>query len=154
MRNYVTLFSNLLTFTDNSIAWWFTHHQSPFCKLPKIQSCVIHRFPLGGLQTWWGTLQSRNKEFRLCRILNHVGALLTLLCPGDHHQNRFSVLVWLIILKCFYMDGCGQALAAELAPKTRVNGIAPGFVPTRFSAFLTESAEIVLSLLLYPLYGN
>jgi dehydrogenase/reductase SDR family protein 4 len=41
------------------------------------------------------------------------------------------------------MDGCGQALAAELAPKTRVNGIAPGFVPTRFSAFLTESAEIL-----------
>ncbi|KAH8957739.1 hypothetical protein BDL97_07G106700 [Sphagnum fallax] len=36
-----------------------------------------------------------------------------------------------------------QALAAELAPKTRVNGIAPGFVPTRFSAFLTESAEIL-----------
>jgi dehydrogenase/reductase SDR family protein 4 len=52
------------------------------------------------------------------------------------------------------MYGCGQALAAELAPKTRVNGIAPGFVPTRFSAFLAESAEIVLSRLLYPLYGN
>jgi dehydrogenase/reductase SDR family protein 4 len=40
------------------------------------------------------------------------------------------------------MDKCGQALAAELAPKTRVNGIAPGFVPTRFADFITNDLKL------------
>jgi len=44
------------------------------------------------------------------------------------------------------MDKCGQALAAELAPKTRVNGIAPGFVPTRFADFITNDMKLVTSL--------
>lgn len=38
-----------------------------------------------------------------------------------------------------------QALAAEMAPDTRVNCVAPGFVPTRFADFLTSNAEIVRS---------
>jgi hypothetical protein len=44
------------------------------------------------------------------------------------------------------MDKCGQALAAELAPKTRVNGIAPGFVPTHFADFITNDMKLVISL--------
>ncbi|KAE8711835.1 Short-chain dehydrogenase/reductase SDRA [Hibiscus syriacus] len=35
--------------------------------------------------------------------------------------------------------GLTKALAAELAPNVRVNAIAPGFVPTRFAAFVTAN---------------
>lgn len=38
--------------------------------------------------------------------------------------------------------GLSKALATELAPDTRVNCIAPGFVPTRFASFITENAVI------------
>ncbi|PNX54625.1 dehydrogenase/reductase sdr family member 4-like protein, partial [Trifolium pratense] len=33
--------------------------------------------------------------------------------------------------------GLTKALAAEMAPKTRVNCVAPGFVPTNFASFIT-----------------
>ncbi|CAK9880444.1 unnamed protein product [Sphagnum jensenii] len=56
--------------------------------------------------------------------------------PGAGLVNMYGVMKTALL-------GLTKALAAELAPKTRVNGIAPGFVPTRFSAFLTESAEIL-----------
>ncbi|KAK6149701.1 hypothetical protein DH2020_017226 [Rehmannia glutinosa] len=39
-----------------------------------------------------------------------------------------------------------QALAAEMAPNTRVNCVAPGFVPTNFASFLTENESIRKSL--------
>ncbi|KAI3456518.1 hypothetical protein Pfo_013181 [Paulownia fortunei] len=35
--------------------------------------------------------------------------------------------------------GLTKALAAEMAPNTRVNCVAPGFVPTHFASFLTEN---------------
>jgi len=37
-----------------------------------------------------------------------------------------------------------QALAAEMAPDTRVNAVAPGFVPTHFASFITGSSEVVM----------
>ena len=43
-----------------------------------------------------------------------------------------------ILFPCFL-----QALAAEMAPNTRVNCVAPGFVPTSFAAFLTKNDAIV-----------
>ncbi|CAH9081638.1 unnamed protein product [Cuscuta epithymum] len=42
--------------------------------------------------------------------------------------------------------GLTKAIAAELAPDTRVNCVAPGFVPTNFASFITESKEIRKSL--------
>eukprot|EP00261_Vitis_vinifera_P017444 XP_010647144.1 PREDICTED: tropinone reductase-like 3 [Vitis vinifera] len=38
--------------------------------------------------------------------------------------------------------GLTKALAAEMGPDTRVNCVAPGFVPTYFAEFLTKNAEI------------
>ncbi|KAK4548682.1 hypothetical protein RGQ29_019499 [Quercus rubra] len=38
--------------------------------------------------------------------------------------------------------GLTKALAAEMAPNTRVNCVAPGFVPTSFAAFLTKNDAI------------
>lgn len=38
-----------------------------------------------------------------------------------------------------------QALAAEMAPNTRVNCVAPGFVPTHFAEFITGNANVVSS---------
>ncbi|KAL3519397.1 hypothetical protein ACH5RR_017546 [Cinchona calisaya] len=38
--------------------------------------------------------------------------------------------------------GLTKALAAEMAPNTRVNCVAPGFVPTHFAAFITTSADV------------
>ncbi|KAI4298759.1 hypothetical protein L6164_032278 [Bauhinia variegata] len=38
--------------------------------------------------------------------------------------------------------GLTKALAAELAPNTRVNCIAPGFIPTKFASFLTSNESI------------
>lgn len=36
-----------------------------------------------------------------------------------------------------------QALASEMAPDTRVNCVAPGFVPTHFADFLTKNEDMV-----------
>lgn len=36
-----------------------------------------------------------------------------------------------------------QALADELAPDTRVNCVAPGFVPTHFAEFITNNDAMV-----------
>ncbi|CAN6223861.1 unnamed protein product [Urochloa humidicola] len=38
--------------------------------------------------------------------------------------------------------GLTKALAGEMGPNTRVNCIAPGFVPTRFASFLTRDETI------------
>uniref|UniRef100_A0A0D9XB49 Tropinone reductase-like 3 n=1 Tax=Leersia perrieri TaxID=77586 RepID=A0A0D9XB49_9ORYZ len=38
--------------------------------------------------------------------------------------------------------GLTKALAAEMGPNTRVNCIAPGFVPTRFAGFLTTNETV------------
>ncbi|KAL3820782.1 hypothetical protein ACJIZ3_006687 [Penstemon smallii] len=38
--------------------------------------------------------------------------------------------------------GLTKALAAEMAPNTRVNCVAPGFVPTHFASFLTTNDSI------------
>lgn len=38
--------------------------------------------------------------------------------------------------------GLTKALAAEMGPDTRVNCIAPGFVPTHFADFITKNADI------------
>lgn len=38
--------------------------------------------------------------------------------------------------------GLTKALATEMGPNTRVNCIAPGFVPTRFASFLTTNETI------------
>ncbi|CAN6327132.1 unnamed protein product [Urochloa humidicola] len=38
--------------------------------------------------------------------------------------------------------GLTKALAGEMGPNTRVNCIAPGFVPTRFASFLTTNESI------------
>ncbi|KAH9605358.1 hypothetical protein KSS87_011737 [Heliosperma pusillum] len=38
--------------------------------------------------------------------------------------------------------GLTKALASEMAPNTRVNSIAPGFVPTHFADFITSNATI------------
>ncbi|KAL2524098.1 Short-chain dehydrogenase/reductase SDRA [Abeliophyllum distichum] len=38
--------------------------------------------------------------------------------------------------------GLTKALAAEMAPNTRVNCVAPGFVPTHFAAFLTTDESM------------
>ncbi|KAK9091980.1 hypothetical protein Syun_026891 [Stephania yunnanensis] len=43
--------------------------------------------------------------------------------------------------------GLTKALAAEMAPEIRVNCVAPGFVPTRFSDFLTSNESIKNGLL-------
>nr|GMD04906.1 tropinone reductase-like 3 [Ipomoea batatas] len=38
--------------------------------------------------------------------------------------------------------GLTKAIAAEMAPNTRVNCIAPGFVPTNFASFITSNKEM------------
>ncbi|CDO98111.1 unnamed protein product [Coffea canephora] len=38
--------------------------------------------------------------------------------------------------------GLTKALAVEMAPNTRVNCVAPGFVPTHFAAFITTNADV------------
>lgn len=38
--------------------------------------------------------------------------------------------------------GLTKALAAEMAPNTRVNCVAPGFVPTRFAGFITGNDSV------------
>ncbi|KAL3625029.1 hypothetical protein CASFOL_031697 [Castilleja foliolosa] len=42
--------------------------------------------------------------------------------------------------------GLTKALASEMAPDTRVNCVAPGFVPTNFASFLTTNESIKDSL--------
>jgi hypothetical protein len=46
-----------------------------------------------------------------------------------------------------------QALAVEMGPNTRVNCIAPGFVPTRFTNFLTTNETIVSDSYVFSLHS-
>ncbi|XP_077221074.1 indole-3-butyric acid response 1 isoform X2 [Tasmannia lanceolata] len=39
--------------------------------------------------------------------------------------------------------GLTKALATEMAPNTRVNCVAPGFVPTHFADFITRNEDVV-----------
>nr|KYP58287.1 Dehydrogenase/reductase SDR family member 4 [Cajanus cajan] len=41
--------------------------------------------------------------------------------------------------------GLTKALAAEMAPDTRVNCVAPGFVPTNFASFLTTNDALAIA---------
>ncbi|KAL2339236.1 hypothetical protein Fmac_013682 [Flemingia macrophylla] len=50
--------------------------------------------------------------------------------------------------------GLTKALAAEMAPDTRVNCVAPGFVPTNFASFLTTNDEIRKELVANTLLGR
>lgn len=50
--------------------------------------------------------------------------------------------------------GLTKALAAEMAPKTRVNTVAPGFVPTRFADFLVRNEDIKNSIVERTLLGR
>ncbi|CAH2071521.1 unnamed protein product [Thlaspi arvense] len=38
--------------------------------------------------------------------------------------------------------GLTKALAAEMSPDTRVNAVAPGFVPTHFASFITGNSQV------------
>ncbi|KAF3566806.1 hypothetical protein DY000_02014174 [Brassica cretica] len=38
--------------------------------------------------------------------------------------------------------GLTKALAAEMGPDTRVNAVAPGFVPTHFASFITGNSQV------------
>ncbi|KAL8470139.1 hypothetical protein ACS0TY_032853 [Phlomoides rotata] len=42
--------------------------------------------------------------------------------------------------------GLTKALAAEMAPDIRVNGVAPGFVPTHFASFITSNDDMRKSM--------
>uniref|UniRef100_A0A2P2JGB8 Uncharacterized protein MANES_16G001800 n=2 Tax=Rhizophora mucronata TaxID=61149 RepID=A0A2P2JGB8_RHIMU len=42
--------------------------------------------------------------------------------------------------------GLTKALAAEMAPDTRVNCVAPGFVPTHFADFITKNEDLQKSI--------
>ena len=53
------------------------------------------------------------------------------------NETLFLFIFFFFILIIF------QALAAEMAPDTRVNCVAPGFVPTHFAEFLTSNEAIV-----------
>ncbi|CAK9238612.1 unnamed protein product [Sphagnum troendelagicum] len=55
--------------------------------------------------------------------------------------NPMGSLAMYAVMKTALL-GLTKALAAELAPKTRVNGIAPGFVPTRFADFITNDLKL------------
>ncbi|KAL1334536.1 tropinone reductase-like 3 [Arachis stenosperma] len=50
--------------------------------------------------------------------------------------------------------GLTKALAAEMAPNTRVNCIAPGFVPTNFASFITSNQAIRQELEAKTLLGR
>jgi len=50
--------------------------------------------------------------------------------------------------------GLTKALAAEMAPNTRVNTVAPGFVPTHFADFLVRNEDIQRSIKERTLLGR
>ncbi|XP_020227793.1 tropinone reductase-like 3 [Cajanus cajan] len=50
--------------------------------------------------------------------------------------------------------GLTKALAAEMAPDTRVNCVAPGFVPTNFASFLTTNDALRNKLVAETLLGR
>ena len=50
------------------------------------------------------------------------------------------------------LHGLTKALATELAPDTRVNCIAPGYIPTHFAGIITNSDPIVSISTIYCLF--
>ncbi|XP_075513812.1 tropinone reductase-like 3 [Primulina tabacum] len=82
----------------------------------------------------------------------NVKATILLLQDAALHLKKGSSIVFISSIVAFQpplglsmygvtktaLLGLTKALAAEMAPNTRVNCVAPGFVPTRFADFLTS----------------
>ncbi|XP_057795001.1 short-chain dehydrogenase/reductase SDRA-like [Salvia miltiorrhiza] len=90
----------------------------------------------------------------------NVKTSILLLQEVAPHLNKGSSIVFVSSIAGFHppkglamygvtktaLLGLTKALAAEMAPDTRVNCVAPGFVPTHFASFLTTDEEMKRSL--------
>ncbi|KAM6601964.1 hypothetical protein CsatA_021573 [Cannabis sativa] len=86
----------------------------------------------------------------------NVKASILVLQDAAPHMTKGSSVVLISSITAFQPDpavamygvtktallGLTKALAAQMAPNTRVNCVAPGFVPTHFADFLTRDAAI------------
>ncbi|WVZ62937.1 hypothetical protein U9M48_012627 [Paspalum notatum var. saurae] len=76
--------------------------------------------------------------FGLTKVIVNLStpSLITILCCKGNEVQFDSKASFTV------KHTAGQALAGEMGPDTRVNCIAPGFVPTRFASFLTTNETI------------
>ncbi|XP_074271985.1 short-chain dehydrogenase/reductase SDRA-like isoform X2 [Silene latifolia] len=88
----------------------------------------------------------------------NVKASILLLKDASPHLTNNSAVVFVSSIAAFgpqasmamygvtktALLGLTKALASEMAPNTRVNSIAPGFVPTHFADFITSNATVFL----------
>ncbi|KAF4379250.1 hypothetical protein G4B88_010644 [Cannabis sativa] len=75
----------------------------------------------------------------------NVKASILVLQDAAPHMTKGSSVVFISSITAFRPDPAVAmygALAAQMAPNTRVNCVAPGFVPTHFADFLTRDAAI------------
>lgn len=86
----------------------------------------------------------------------NVKASILLLKDASPHLQKGSAVVFISSIAAYQPSasmamygvtktallGLTKALATEMAPDTRVNTVAPGFVPTHFADYLTKDASI------------
>lgn len=68
------------------------------------------------------------------------GSSVILISSIAGYQPQASMAMYGVTKTALF--GLTKALATEMAPDTRVNCIAPGFVPTHFADFITSNADI------------
>ncbi|BFG27395.1 hypothetical protein CerSpe_136690 [Prunus speciosa] len=90
----------------------------------------------------------------------NVKASILLLKDADPHLKKGSSVVIISSIAGYHppasmamygvtktaLLGLTKALAADMAPNTRVNCVAPGFVPTNFASYITETDAVRKSL--------
>ncbi|CAB4275696.1 unnamed protein product [Prunus armeniaca] len=90
----------------------------------------------------------------------NVKASILLLKDADPHLKKGSSVVIISSIAGYHppasmamygvtktaLLGLTKALAADMAPDTRVNCVAPGFVPTNFASYITETDAVRKSL--------
>ncbi|KAL0328742.1 UNVERIFIED_CONTAM: Short-chain dehydrogenase/reductase SDRA [Sesamum calycinum] len=96
---------------------------------------IAERLGLEGGAVVISSRRQNNVDEAVEKLKSRGIEVLGLVCHVSNAQQRKDLIKKTI-----------EALAAEMAPDTRVNCVAPGFVPTHFASFLTTNESMRKSL--------
>ncbi|KAL6200906.1 hypothetical protein ACLB2K_024621 [Fragaria x ananassa] len=92
---------------------------------------IAERLGLEGASVVISSRKQNNVDEAFAKLRAQGIEALGIVCHVSNEQQRKNLIGKTV-----------QALADEMAPETRVNCIAPGFVPTNFASYITRNAAV------------